>query len=220
MTAHLRLAVLLLAVSAPLGATVAEDEPRLLLTEVTERLVQEAAHHGDALRQQPERAYGLAEEVIGPRVDFLAIARRVLGPHWREAKAEEREQFAREYRTFVLRALVTGFVEHLDAVPRYGARLSYLPTRWSADGRDAVVRGRLALDSGVPLDLEFRLHRSADAWKVYDVSVAGVSLVQANQASFARELSAGGLAGLTARLAAHNRALDGAACCRPEAVGE
>jgi len=211
MTAYPRIAALALAFLLWPGLLPAsvEDEPRLLLTQVTERLIQEASQNGESLRRDPQRAYGLAEEVIGPTVDFLAIARRILGAYWREADAQERERFAEEYRTFVLRSLVMAFIERLEAVPRYGARLTYLPTRLSEDGRSAAVRARLGLDSGVPLEIEFRLLRSAGAWKVYDVSLAGVSLVQANQATFQRELSAGGVRGLTARLAAHNRGLEG-----------
>jgi phospholipid transport system substrate-binding protein len=202
--------VALLALGAALlvpGALPAQsDAPRALVEQVTARLVEAASGRGSALREDPARVDALADELIAPAVDFEAIARRVAARHWRQATPEQRARFAAEYRRFILRSLATAFVEHLEKVPRYAARLSYLPTRWGAAGDTAAVRGRLGVDSGLTLELEFQMHAAGGAWRVYDVAVAGVSLVQANQAAFARELEEGGIDGLTLRLAAHNRA--------------
>jgi phospholipid transport system substrate-binding protein len=200
----------------PLGAAAdSDDEPRALMARITGRMVEEARTNGATLREAPARAFKLAEEVIAPAVDFQAVSRRMVGPAWRQASPEERARFAAEYRTFILRALVTGFLEHLEKVPEYGSRVAYLPTRWSEDRRDAAVRGRLQRDTGVPLEVEFRMHREGGSWKVYDVAVAGVSLVLANRSAFERELASGGLPALTARLSGHNQRTPGEAPALP-----
>jgi len=137
-------------------------------------------------------------------IDFPAIAQRILGRHWRNATPEQQGRFLAEFETLVMRTLVTVYLEHIDKVTRYGERLTYLPTRWDPDGHGAAVRSRLQLDSGIPLEVEFRMREAEGNWKVQDVQLAGISLVQANQSAFARELAASGIDGLTTRLAAHN----------------
>lgn len=196
-----------LALVSPLPAAEADD-PGQLVSRVTNRLVEEAQSHTDGLRGDPDRAYRLGEELLAPLVDFPAIARRITGAHWRSASEEDREQFTREYRAFILRALVTAYVEHLDRVETYARGLSFLPTRWAADRNQAAVRSRFERDGKRPLEVEFLMHRPAGSWQVYDVTVAGVSLIGANQATFTRELANGGLGGLTSRLKERNRFLD------------
>ena len=129
----------------------------------------------------------------------------MLGAHGRRASAEQLDRFAAEYREFVVNTLASGFVEQVERVARYGQGVRFLPTRFGDDQRTAAVRGRVTLEGGVPLEVDFRVREVGGAWKVYDVLVAGVSLVQANQAAFARELESAGVEGLTARLASRNR---------------
>jgi phospholipid transport system substrate-binding protein len=186
-----------------------EPDPAALLAAVTERLVEEAAGHAQDYRRDPGRARALAEDLLAPLVDFSGIARRVLGAHGRAAAPDQLDRFAAEYREFVVNTLATGFVEQIERVARYGQGVRFLPTRWSDEGRSAAaVRGRVSLEGGLPLEVDFRVRQVGGLWKVYDVVVAGVSLVQANQAAFARELDAAGVEGLTARLSAHNRSVE------------
>ncbi len=183
-------------------------DPGAALAAATQRLVEEAMHRGQDYRRDPERARTMAEELLAPLVDFTGIARRVLGAHGRGAAPDQLDRFAAEYRQFVVNTLATGFVEQIERVARYGQSVRFLPTRWSDEGRSAAVRGRVSLEGGLPLEVDFRVRQVGGLWKVYDVVVAGVSLVQANQAAFARELEAAGVEGLTTRLSAHNRAAE------------
>jgi ABC-type transporter MlaC component len=196
-------AVLLALALTTTGAAGAED-PRELIAGVSTRLVEEATSRGDELLRDPARAYVLAETVLGPLVDFTAIARRVASTHWHRGTPPERERFAREYRAFLTRILVAAYLEHLHRVAGYSRDLTLLPTRWDADRAAAVVRGRFALGGRLPLDIDFFMHRVEDGWRIHDVAIGGVSLVGVNQAAFSRELAAGGLAGLTATLRARN----------------
>ena len=180
-------------------------DPASVLAGVTDRLVQEASRHGQEYRREPDRARALAGELLAPLVDFTGIGRRVLGAHGRRATAEQLDRFAAEYREFVVNTLASGFVEQVERVARYGQGVRFLPTRWGEGQRTAAVRGRVTLEGGVPLEVDFRVREVGGAWKIYDVLVAGVSLVQANQAAFARELESAGVEGLTARLSTHNR---------------
>ena len=208
--------VLLVFLFSPAIAAGAEpDEPRALVVRVTETLVAEAKSQSEALRRDPDRAYALTDGLITPVIDFPAIARRILGPHWRGATPEEQKRFVAELETLVMRALVTAYLEHLDEVPRYGERLTYLPTRWDPDRQGAAVRTRLQLDSGVPLEVEFLMREARGSWKVQDVRVAGISLVQASQSAFARELASSGIDGLTRRLAAQNSGVGAARARAP-----
>lgn len=183
-------------------------DPAAVLSAVTDRLVAEALRHAQDYRREPDRAQALAEDLLAPLVDFAGIARRVLGPHGRGAPPDQLDRFAKEYRQFVVNTLASGFVEQIERVARYGQSVRFLPTRWADEGRSAAVRGRVSVEGGLPLEVDFRVRQVGGLWKVYDVVVAGVSLVQANQSAFARELESAGVEGLTARLSAHNRAVE------------
>jgi phospholipid transport system substrate-binding protein len=125
------------------------------------------------IRRQPERVLSLVDELLSPHFDIEYTARLVLGAHWHHATPEQRQRFAFAlYRTLLQ--------TYAGAVAEWTPdRLRILPQRDDPDALQMLVRTEIARP-GVPSTVvDYRLHRTADGWKVFDVVVDGVSYVRA-----------------------------------------
>jgi phospholipid transport system substrate-binding protein len=163
-------------------------------TEVINRL------HADpsATSANPQRLYAIAEEVVLPHFDFERMSQRVLGKHWRSASPDQRRRFVGEFKTLLVRTYATAVSDYRDA------RLSFQPAR--ALGTD-IWRVRSNVDRGngaPPLQIDYDVYRSAEAWKVFDVAINGVSLVVSYRSGFNTDIAKLGMDGLIDQIARHN----------------
>lgn len=173
--------------------------PGELIRQTTEQLL-DALHRGsENTLDDRKRALELVDKIVSPHVDFNRISRWTLGKQWRQASEAQRQRFASEFRTLLLRAYGSAVTTHV------GAKLSYLPVRLENNPSKVIVQTRIPQGGGGPLEIDYRLHRKDGRWKIYDVVVGGVSLVSTYRTSFAEQVKRVGLDGLIAELAARNR---------------
>jgi phospholipid transport system substrate-binding protein len=119
-------------------------------------------------------------EIIYPRFDFAEMAKRSLGPHWRRLSPKEQREFVQ---------LFSGLLEeaYLDKIESYnGEKVLYLNQKQDMDL--AQVDTRIAGDKGKEFSLNYRLHQVHGDWKVYDVVVENISLVNNYRSQFSRLL--------------------------------
>ena len=90
-----------------------------------------------------------------------------------------------------------------------GVEIQYLPLEGEPDDTDVIVQTRIPVEGDNPIGVYYRMYKSVAGWKVYDVSIDGVSLVTTYRSSFARVVRTDGLDGLIERLVEKNRGLDG-----------
>ena len=152
----------------------------------------------EELRQHPERLFALINEVVVPHFDFRRMARWVLGKYWRRASEEERERFVTEFRRLLVRTYGTALLEYT------GEPIRYLPVKAPPGARDVTVRSEVVQNDGQPVVINYRMHLGDDGWKVYDVTVDGISLVTNYRSGFAAEIRANGLSALIDKLARRN----------------
>ena len=147
------------------------------------------------------RIFALVETKVMPHVNFEVITRSAVGPKWREATPEQRGKLQAEFKTLLVRVYAGALsqlrdqaVEVTKTVPVPGGSQVVVQTE---------VRGK-----GEPIKLDYRLDKAADApaWKIIDVNVGGLWLVQNYRSQFAQELSNGGVDGLIAALIERNKA--------------
>jgi len=199
----LLLAFLLIGTASALGqakatAPDASQDPAQLVVALASNVIEavrsdKAAQSGDAAALQR-----LVEERVLPYIDFERTTRLSVGRAWRHATAEQRLQLTSEFRTLLIRT----YAGALATVREYKVRV--ILTRKEGDD-EVVVRTEVVAPRGDPIQLDYRLEKTAAAWKIYDVSVAGVWLVPTYQTSFASEISQGGIERLITSLAARNR---------------
>lgn len=153
-------------------------------------LKQDRAH----LQQNPALIYDLVEKIAVPRFDFDAIAQWVLGRNWRSATPDQRVRFTAEFRNLLVRTYSNALLEYSDETVRF------LPSSApNADG-DVLVRSEFVRNSGPVVPINYSVHRKDSDWKIYDVTVDGISLVGSYRTTFANQVREQGMDGLIASL--------------------
>lgn len=178
----------------PVGAATAD--PQQLVETVTESVLARLRAQRAELEREPEKIFALIERDVLPHFDFVRISAWVLGKYWRTASREQKLRFVRAFRTILVRTYGVALLEYTDE------KIRYLPLRGDPASGDVTVRTEVIHPGRAPTAINYRLHRRKGQWKVYDVTVDGVSLVANYRTSFTAEIRARGLDALIARLEA------------------
>jgi phospholipid transport system substrate-binding protein len=143
----------------------------------------------------------LIEEKIAPHFDFERMTRLAVGRSWRQASAEQQAQLVREFRTLLVRSYSNAYSAYNHIV------VDVKPLKLQPGDDDVQVRTQIRLPGGAPpINVDYSMVKNSEDWKVYDVTVDGVSLVTTYRTTFAEEVSKGGIDGLLASLTALNSA--------------
>lgn len=195
--------LVLIALALPFNAwgtdrTPAKSSPDEVVRTTTEALFEALGENRQAIEDDPNRALVLVDETVMPHVDLPKISRWILGREWRRATPSQRERFMEEFRVLLVRSYATAVSQNTDVA------ITYLPVRLKKGGKDATVQTRILVQNGQPLDITYRLHENDHGWKLYDVVVAGVSLVANYRSTFAAQIRQVGIDGLINQLATNN----------------
>jgi phospholipid transport system substrate-binding protein len=125
-----------------------------------------------------------------------------VGRDWNKATPQQKEQLANQFRDLLVRTYSNALSSYRDQTIRYK------PFKMNAGDTDVLVRTEVVQPGGRPIQLDYSLEKTDKGWKVYDVVVAGVSLVTNYRDTFAQEVRAGGIDGLIQSLVAKNKALE------------
>jgi phospholipid transport system substrate-binding protein len=159
----------------------------------------------DAVRADPSlqggdvnRIIALVDEKVMPSVNFEVMTRSAVGPQWRTATPEQRQRLQAEFKTLLVRVYSGALTEVRDQ------RVEVTRTVPVSGSTQVVVQSEVR-GAGEPIKLDYRMDKTGDAWRIIDVNVGGIWLVQSYRSQFQQELSSGGIDGLIARLAERNR---------------
>ena len=177
-----------------------EPSPRELIKQATARLVEALQSNRQKIRENPAVARRIAEEIAIPLIDFPGVARGVLGSHWRGTSPTQRERFTRAFRRFLESVYITAMAIYADEIISHAKNISYPPLMLHEGSREAVVRTLINLRGGLKVEVNYLMQRVGKTWKVYDVSVLGISLARIYRNTFAREIRRRGLDGLITEL--------------------
>jgi phospholipid transport system substrate-binding protein len=170
---------------------------RDLTTEVLDAIrVDKGIQGGDVSRVQK-----LVDDKVLPYVDFEKMTRLAVGRGWRSATPEQRAALTREFRTLLVRTYSGALSQVKDH------QVQMRPFRAQPSETDVLVRTSVVPSRGEPIQLDYRLEKQDAGWKIYDVNVLGVWLVENYKTQFASEISAGGVEGLIKSLSERNRQL-------------
>jgi len=146
----------------------------------------------------------LVEEILMPHIDFIAASQWVLGKYLRSASKEQKLEFIRQFRTLLLRCYSTALSEYLTTNTVAEDMFVFLPLRGDTATKQVTVNSEIHAPSGSIIPVKYSMHLTNKGWKVYDVSIEGVSMVTTYRTSFAAEIRQKGLDGLIASLTAQN----------------
>lgn len=148
-----------------------------------------------------DRVQRLVNERVLPYVDFDKMTRLAVGRSWRGASSEQRGELIDQFRTLLLRT----YSGALSKVTDHKVRLR--PSRGQESPNDVVVRTEVAPSQGEPITLDYRLEKTPDGWKIYDMNILGVWLVETYKTEFAESINQGGVDALIKALTEKNRRL-------------
>jgi phospholipid transport system substrate-binding protein len=193
------LAILSLSAAAwALPAMAADEAPDALVKRISTEVL--AAVKSDPAIQAGDigRIVNLVDTKIMPNVNFTRMTASAVGRYWRQATPEQQKQLQDEFKTLLVRTYSGALGEVKDQT------LSFKPLRMQPTDTEVVVRSEVR-GKGEPIQLDYRLEKSAGGWKIYDLNVLGVWLVETYRTQFAQEISAKGIDGLIASLAQRNK---------------
>ena len=148
------------------------------------------------------KIFALAEEKIVPNFNFDKVSRMVLGKNWTKATPEQKTAFQAEFRSLLIRTYATALSKYRNQV------IEYKPYRKANESNIASVKTLIVQSGGQPIAVDYTLEKHADAWKVYDIVIEGVSLVTNYRGQFAQEIRTNGLDSLIKKLGDKNRSAE------------
>lgn len=165
-----------------------------VMTEVIEVVKSDKAIQGG----DQKRIFDLVESKVLSHFDFRHMAALAMGREWRNASAAQRDAITAEFKTLLVRTYSNALAQYKNQ------SIDFKPFRMAATDTDVIVRTEIKQPGAKPVGIDYQMDKQADGWKVYDVMVAGVSLVTNYRESFSQEIKADGIDGLIASLKAKN----------------
>jgi phospholipid transport system substrate-binding protein len=146
-----------------------------------------------------KKVIALVDQKVMPYVDFQRMTASAVGRYWKQATPEQQKRLQDEFKVLLVRTYSGALAQVKDQT------VQLKPMRSSPEDTEVVVRSEVR-GKGDPIQLDYRLAKTASGWKIYDVNVLGVWLVENYRNSFAQEIGTNGVDGLIAKLAERNKA--------------
>ncbi len=143
----------------------------------------------------------LVEKKVLPHFDFTRMTQLAVGRHWQQASPEQQKALVAEFRTLLVQTYAATFAAYRDQ------KIEYRPLRMEPTDTDVVVKSLINQSGGKPVTVDYKMRKSDSGWKVYDVVVGDLSLVQTYRGTFSSEVQKGGVDGLVKALADKNKQL-------------
>jgi phospholipid transport system substrate-binding protein len=146
------------------------------------------------------KAIAVIDSKVLPYINFQRMTASAVGRNWRSATPEQQKRLQEEFRT-LLTYTYAGAVSQIKE-----QNIEFKPVRSRPEDTEVIVRS-LVRGKGDPVQIDYRVEKSGEGWKIYDVNVLGAWLVETYRSSFAQEVTASGLDGLISKLAERNKQL-------------
>lgn len=183
--------------AVPAGAQ--DVAPDALVKNVTLEVVDIVGKDKDIQSGNQKKVAELVEAKVLPHFNFTAMTRLAVATNWEKATPEQKKQLTEEFKTLLVRTYSSAISTYRDQ------KFDFRPLRAKPTDTDVTVQVKIAQGSREPVSLEYDMDKTPAGWKVYDVRVAGVSLVANYRTEFANEIRANGIDGLIKGLASKNR---------------
>lgn len=176
----------------------ADESPDALIKRVSSEVLDNIKSDKSVQAGDMSKVMTLVDSQIMPNVNFTRMTAAAVGRNWRQATPEQQKKLQDEFKTLLIRTYSGALAQVKDQT------ISVKPLRAAAADTEVVVRTEV-LGRGDPVQLDYRLEKVGAAWKIYDLNVLGVWLVETYRTQFAQEINAKGIDGLISSLAERNR---------------
>jgi len=191
---------LLLVLGSALAQTSDQLSPDALIKTVVSDVMATVKSDPEIQKGNIPRIVDLVEKKIVPYTDMRRTTEMAMGPNWKKASAEQQALLVSEFKSLLIRTYSGALSQLRDQTVQFKA------LRAAADDKEVVVK-TVVLGRGDPVPLDYRLEQTANGWKVYDMNIMGVWLVEAYRNQFANQISQNGIDGLIKFLQERNKQL-------------
>jgi phospholipid transport system substrate-binding protein len=194
------LSSLFLAVGAVSAQVVDQSTPDGLIKAVVSDVMASVKSDPEIQKGNIPRIVDLVEKKIVPYTDMRRTTEMAMGPNWKKATPEQQAQLVSEFKNLLIRTYSGALSQLRDQT------IQFKPLRAAPDDKEVVVK-TVVIGRGDPVPLDYRLEKTANGWRVYDMNIMGVWLVEAYRNQFANQISQNGVEGLVKFLQDRNKQL-------------
>ena len=180
---------------------IAAEAPDALVKRISAEVIDTAKSDKDIQAGNQKKVMDLVESKILPHVDFMRMTSLAAGRHWRTATPEQQKQLANEFRTLLI-FTYSGALSQIK-----NETVEFKPLRADPADQEVEVRSSVNVARGEPVTLNYRLAKTPQGWKIFDINVLGAWLVETYKGTFAAEINKSGVDGLITKLADRNKQL-------------
>ena len=181
------------------GMAHAETAPDALIKQVSSDVLDAVKADKSIQAGDVQKVMALVDLKVMPHINFQRMTASAVGRYWRQATPEQQKRLQDEFKTLLVRTYSGALAQVKDQT------VALKPLRSTPQDTEVVVRTEVR-GKGDAVQLDYRLEKAGESWKIYDVNVLGVWLVENYRNSFAQEISASGIDGLITKLAERNKA--------------
>ena len=189
------------ALGLPLAALAADETPDALIRRLSMDVLNTVRADKAIQAGDIDKVIALVDKTVMPNVNFRRMTAAAVGPGWRQATPEQQKRLQDEFKVLLVRTYAGALAQVSDQTVRIK------PMRAAADDKDVLVRTEI-VGKGDPIQLDYRLEKTPGegaGWKIYNLNVLGVWLVETYRSQFAQEINAKGIDGLIDTLVARNK---------------
>jgi phospholipid transport system substrate-binding protein len=192
------LAAGLLTVGCAVSQAQSGKSPDALIKEVSTDVLDSVRADKSIKQGDVTKVIALVDSKVMPHVDFQRRTASAVGRYWRQATPDQQTRLQDEFKILLVRTYSGALAQVQDQT------VELKPMRSTPTDTEVVVKTEIK-GRGDPVQLDYRLEQTPGGWKIYDVNVLGVWLVENYRNSFSQEISSGGIDGLIGKLAARNK---------------
>ena len=181
----------------PAAQAQAPEAPDVLVVRISTDVIETAKADKSIQAGDVQKIILLVDAKVMPSVNFKRMTASAVGRFWRQATPEQQQKLQDEFKTLLVRSYAGALRQVKDQT------VQLKPMRAKPEDEEVVVRTEIR-GKGEPIQLDYRLEKTPAGWKIFDVNVLGVWLVENYRSSFAAEIGTGGIDGLIAKLADMN----------------
>ena len=185
--------------ATPLVRAAADEAPDALIKRISVDVLDNIKTDKSVQSGDMSRVISLVDTKIMPNVDFTRMTASAVGRNWRQATPEQQKRLQEEFKTLLIRTYSGALAQVKDQ------SISVKPMRGMAAADSEVVVRTEIIGNGDPVQLDYRMEKLPAGWKIYDLNVLGVWLVETYRTQFAQEINAKGVDGLIASLVQRNK---------------
>ena len=177
----------------------AEEAPDALIQRVSAQILDTIRADKEIQAGEQRKVLTLVDTQVMPYVNFTRMTASVVGRNWRQATPEQKQRLQDEFKSLLIRTYSGALSQVKDQ------RLNVKPLRAAPTDNEVVVHTEV-IGHGDPVQLDYRMEKTPTGWKIYDLNVLGIWMVETYRTQFAQEINAKGVDGLITALAQRNTA--------------